>query len=332
MVPEVGKTEAVTTTPATAAPAGPAIRLRGLRKDYRTLGGRSAALDGLDLEVTRGEVHGFLGPNGAGKTTTFRLLLGLARPTGGSIEIFDEPVTSSTSPALARIGATVSQPGFTPGFSGQRNLRLLARAAGLSRSRVRDVLETVELTDAAHTLFRRYSLGMRQRLAIAAALLTGPELLLLDEPTNGLDPAGVVAIRRAIARVVEAGTTVVLSSHNLVEVQQLCDSVSIIGEGRLLASGPVEELLGEQKSMTRVGIADPDGAQAELTAAGFTVTRDGDALLVSGHDDPARITRALAEHGHYVTELSARRPDLESYYLELTGHAVPRTADEEETP
>jgi len=310
---------------------GPVIRLRGLRKDYRTLGGRSAALDGLDLEVAAGDVHGFLGPNGAGKTTTFRLLLGLARPTGGSIEIFGEAITSSTSPALARVGATVSQPGFTPGFSGQRNLRLLARAAGLSRARVREVLEAVDLTDAAHTSYRRYSLGMRQRLAIAAALLTGPELLLLDEPTNGLDPAGVVAIRRAITRVVEAGTTVLLSSHNLIEVQQLCDTVSIIGEGRLLATGSVEELLGEQKSRTRVEVADLDGAETELVSAGFAVTRDGQALLVSGHDDPARITRVLAEHGHYVTELSARRPDLESYYLELTGHAVPSPTDEEET-
>ncbi len=304
------------------------MRLRGLRKNYRTLSGRTSALDGLDLEVAAGGIHGFLGPNGAGKTTTFRLLLGLARPSGGSIEIFGEPITSSASPALARVGATVSQPGFTPGFSGQRNLRLLAHAAGLPRGRVREVLEAVDLSGAAHTPYRRYSLGMRQRLAIAAALLTGPELLLLDEPTNGLDPAGVVAIRRAIARVVESGTTVLFSSHNLVEVQQICDSVSIIGEGRLLATGPVDELLGEQKSMTRVEVADAEGAEAELVAAGFGITRDGDALLVSGHDHPERITQVLAEKGHYVTELSARKLDLESYYLELTGHAMPHVDDE----
>jgi len=324
----------MTTSPATASAPGPApefaIRLRGLRKDYRSLGGRTSALDGLDLDVPVGGVHGFLGPNGAGKTTTFRLLVGLARPTGGSIEVFGEPIASSNAPALARVGATVSQPGFTPGFSGRRNLRLLARAAGLPRKRVREVLEAVDLTGAAHTPYRRYSLGMRQRLAIAAALLTSPDLLLLDEPTNGLDPAGVLAVRQAIARVVEAGTTVLLSSHNLAEVQQVCDSVSIIGEGRLLASGPVGELLGERTSMTRVEVDDPDAGERELRAAGFTVHRDGASLLVTGHDEPARISRVLAEHGLYVTELSARRPDLESYYLELTGHAVPlEDADEE---
>jgi ABC-2 type transport system ATP-binding protein len=307
----------------------PAIRLRGLRKDYRTLRGTVAALDGLDLEVPVGEVHGFLGPNGAGKTTTFRLLLGLARPTGGTIEVFGEPVTSSASATLSRVGATVGQPGFTPGFSGQRNLRLLARAGGLRADRVREVLDAVNLTGAARTPYRRYSLGMRQRLAIAAALLGSPDLLLLDEPTNGLDPEGVLTIRRTISRVVATGTTVVLASHDLAEVQQVCDSVSIIGEGRLLASGTVEDLLGEQTVMTRVVVEDLLGAEQTLTSAGFAVTRDGDALLISGHDNPGRITRTLAEQGHYVSELRARQPDLASYYLTLTGHPVPQHEDDD---
>lgn len=309
--------------------AAPAIRITGLRKDYRSLRGRTSALDGLDLTVPAGGIHGFLGPNGSGKTTTLRLLLGLARPSGGQIEIFGEPVRSGAAPALARVGATVSQPGFTPGFSGRRNLRLLARAAGVPRKRVREVLEAVDLAGSAHTPYRRYSLGMRQRLAIAAALLGSPDLLLLDEPTNGLDPAGVVAIRAAISRVVASGTTVLLSSHNLGEVQQLCDSVSIIGEGRLLVSGTVSDLLGERHIRTRVEVDDPDGACSDLEAAGFTVTRKGEALLVTGHEQPSRISHVLADHGHYATALSADRPDLESYYLELTGHPVPAATEDQ---
>lgn len=310
-------------TPAQAPAA--AVRTDGLRKVYRGVRGGFAALDGLDLEVPSGGVHGFLGPNGSGKTTTFRLLLGLARPTGGTIEVLGAPVTSPSDEILARVGATVSQPGFTPGFTGRRNLMLLARAAGVPRRRVREVLDEVGLREVAGRRYRRYSLGMRQRLAIAAALLRAPDLLLLDEPTNGLDPAGVHAVREVIERLAANGTTVLLSSHNLAEVQQLCDSVSIIGDGRLLASGSVEVLIGESTARTRVEVADAARATAILETAGFTVAPDGDALLVGGHDHPDRIAKALADEGLYVTDLTAVRPDLESYFLELTGHPITHT-------
>jgi ABC-2 type transport system ATP-binding protein len=161
---------------------------------------------------------------------------------------------------------------------------------------------------------------MRQRLGLAAALLKKPELLILDEPTNGLDPAGIRDMRELITRLGSTGVTVLLSSHVLAEVQQVCSSVSIIGNGALLASGKVDELLGEDTAHTRVGVADPDQATLVLTAAGYAVARDGDDLLVQGHEHPEEITRALAGHDLYVRELSAVRPDLESFFLMLTGH------------
>ena len=318
------------TGPATTATADAAIRIEGLRKVYRTARGGFAALDGLDLEVPSGGVHGFLGPNGSGKTTTFRLLLGLARPTSGTIRVLGQQVTSPSDAVLARVGATVGQPGFTPGFTGRRNLMLLARAAGVPRARVKEVLTAVGLRDAASRRYRRYSLGMRQRLAIAAALLRSPDLLLLDEPTNGLDPAGVRSVRDIVQRLAEDGTTVLLSSHNLAEVQQLCSSVSIIGDGRLLASGSVDSLIGEGLTRTRLEVADPARATEVLEDAGFTVTPDDGALVVSGHDHPDRIAKALADADLYVTDMTAIRPDLESYFLELTGHPIPHQTEGEE--
>ncbi len=301
------------------------VETRGLRKVFRDGAHRVVAVDGLDLAVERGGVHGFLGPNGSGKTTTIRMLLGLARPDGGEIRLLGEPLPDRLPEVLARVGAVVEQPQFSPDLSGRRNLLLLARAIGLSRTRVDEVLEQVGLGDRARRRYRGYSFGMRQHLALAAALLKTPELLLLDEPTNGLDPAGISDMRELIAGLGASGVTVLLSSHVLAEVQQVCSSVSIIGDGTLLASGKVDELLGESTAHTRVGVRDTEQATLVLTAAGYAVTRDGDHLLVQGHEHPDEITRALAGHDLYVTELSAVRPDLESFFLVLTGHQ-PRPA------
>lgn len=296
------------------------VETRGLRKVYRDRGHRVVAVDDLDLTVERGGVHGFLGPNGSGKTTTIRMLLGLARPDGGEIRVLGEQLPDRLPDVLGRVGAVVEQPQFSPDLSGRRNLQLLARTVGLPKSRVDDVIERVDLGARAKRRYRGYSFGMRQRLALAAALLKEPELLVLDEPTNGLDPAGISDMRELIAGLGASGVTVLLSSHVLAEVQQLCSSVSIIGDGTLLASGKVDDLLGENTAHTRVGVRDVDQATLVLTAAGFAVTRDGDDLLVQGHDHPEEITRALAAHELYVTELSAVRPDLESFFLVLTGH------------
>ena len=296
------------------------LETRGLRKVFRDRGHRVVAVDGLDLAVERGGVHGFLGPNGSGKTTTIRMLLGLARPDDGEIRVLGESLPDRLPEVLGRVGAVVEQPQFSPDLSGRRNLQLLARSVGLPKSRVDEVIEQVDLSDRARRRYGRYSFGMRQRLALAAALLKKPELLILDEPTNGLDPGGISDMRELIADLADSGVTVLLSSHVLAEVQQLCTSVSIIGDGTLLASGRVDELLGESTAHTRVGVGDPDQATLVLTAAGYAVARDGEELLVQGHEHPEEITRALAAHDLYVTELSAVRPDLESFFLVLTGH------------
>jgi ABC-2 type transport system ATP-binding protein len=301
------------------------IETSGLRKVYRSRGRRIVAVEGLDLSVAAGGVHGFLGPNGSGKTSTIRMLLGLARPTKGEMRLFGLPVPHRLPQVIDRVGAVVEEPRFVPTFSGRKNLTLLARSIGLPRSAVDGALRQVDLTDSARAHYAGYSLGMRQRLAIAAALLKEPDLLILDEPTNGLDPAGIQTIRELIRSLGETGVTVLLSSHNLAEVQQICHSVSIVGEGRLLASGQVEHLLGENVSRTRVGVTDPPGARHFLESAGYAVTRDGDHLIVEGHEHPEQITRLLADKGVYVHELTAIRPTLESFFLKLTGREATPT-------
>jgi ABC-2 type transport system ATP-binding protein len=301
------------------------VETHGLRKVFRDRGRKIVAVDGLDLAVERGGVHGFLGPNGSGKTTTIRMLLGLARPDAGEIRVLGEALPSRLPDVLRRVGAVVEYPQFSPDHSGRRNLHLLARTIGLPKARVDEVLEEVGLTDRARGRYRGYSFGMKQRLGLAAALLKKPDLLILDEPLNGLDPGGINDIRELVVRLGESGVTVLLSSHVLAEVQQVCSSVSIIGDGKLLASGRVDDLLGESTAHTRVGVADPGRATTVLTAAGYAVGRDGDDLLVQGHEHPEEITRALAAHDLYVTELTAVRPDLESFFLVLTGHR-PRPA------
>jgi ABC-type multidrug transport system ATPase subunit len=296
------------------------VETRGLRKVFRDRGRRITAVDGLDLAVERGGVHGFLGPNGSGKTTTIRMVLGLAKPDSGEISVLGQPLPDQLPDVLGRVGAVVEQPQFAPDLSGRRNLQLLARVVGLPKRRVDEVLDEVGLGDRARGRYRGYSFGMKQRLGLAAALLKTPELLILDEPTNGLDPAGILDMRELIAHLGATGVTVLLSSHVLAEVQQVCSSVSIIGDGALLASGRVDDLLGENTAHTRVGVADPHRATLLLTAAGYAVAQDGRDLLVQGHEHPEEITRVLAAHDLYVNELTAVRPDLESFFLMLTGH------------
>jgi ABC-2 type transport system ATP-binding protein len=295
------------------------IETQDLRKEFRTRRGQVVAVDGLDLAVPRGGVHGFLGPNGSGKTTTIRMLLGLASATAGSMRLFGEPVPSRLPSVVNRIGAVVEQPKFLPTFTARRNLSLLAGSIGIPRSEVDRALEQVGLAGRDRDRFKTYSLGMKQRLAIAATLLKQPDLLILDEPSNGLDPAGIREIRELIRHLAESGVTVLLSSHILAEVQQVCDSVSIIGSGRLLASGTVHDLVGrEQVAGVRVGVQDLEAARRHLADAGLTVTREEHHLYVEAVSDPARITRILADHDLYVRELTPDRKDLESVFLDLT--------------
>jgi ABC-2 type transport system ATP-binding protein len=269
--------------------------------------------------VPAGGVHGFLGPNGSGKTTTIRMLLGLARPSAGTMRLFGEPVPSRLSEVVPRVGAVVEQPKFMPAFTGRKNLLLLAHAVGVPKDRVDAALVQVGLSGRDRERYAGYSLGMRQRLAIAATLLKSPDLLILDEPTNGLDPAGIRDIRDMIRELGESGVTVLLSSHILAEVQQVCHSVSIIGNGRLVASGRVDELVGDNTlAVVRVWVADQAAAITHLQDARMRVSRSGDHLEVEGFAHPEDITRVLAQHELYVRELTPVRGDLESVFLQLT--------------
>jgi ABC-2 type transport system ATP-binding protein len=295
-----------------------AVRTVNLRKTYLSRGTRRVAVQGLSMAVPLGGVHGFLGPNGSGKTTTIRMVLGLARADSGTAEVFGEPVPRRLPHVIDRVGAIVESPKFFPAFTARRNLELLAGAIGAPRHRVQEVLEATHLGDRGRDRYAGFSLGMKQRLAIAATLLKDPDLLIFDEPTNGLDPAGIREVRDTMRSLGAQGKTVLVSSHILAEVEQVADTVSIIGHGTLLAEGPVGEILGGTgTSQVRVGVASPERAEQVLLDAGFTASRDGDHLLV-GTEDPSAVTRALAGHGLYVNELVPVRPDLESAFLALT--------------
>jgi len=318
------------TTAVRADAAGPAVEVRGLRKTYRTTSLRQVvAVDHLDLTVPSGGVHAFLGPNGSGKTTTIRMLLGLVRPDGGSVRLLGTHVPAGLPAVVGRVGAVVEGPRFSPGFSGRRNLRLLATAIGVPHARVEDVLERVGLRGRGQDQFRRYSLGMKQRLAIAATLLKDPDLLILDEPTNGLDPEGIRDVRATVRGLADDGRTVLVSSHLLAEVEHVADTVSIVSRGRLVAEGAVADLVaGDAAQVVRVGVAEPGRAGDLLAAQGWGVRRDGALLLVSGAPGAARVTEVLAHGEVFAHEVGAVRRDLESVFLELTGREQPTATAE----
>src|SRR3954452_10531619 len=300
----------------------PAVVMEAVTKTYRGRRGRppQKALDDMDLVVESGGVHGFLGPNGSGKTTSIRVLLGLVSADSGTARIFDRPVPEALPEVIGHVGALVETPLFFPNFSGRRNLQLLAEVAGVPRARVDECLEIVDLHERAADRFKGYSLGMKQRLGIAAALLKSPRLLILDEPSNGLDPAGIRDVRELIRRLGRDGhTTVLLSSHLLAEIQQVCDHVSILARGRCVASGPVSEVLASRGSGdVLVHIGDTAEAAAVLQRAGFDVSPADGGILVRSVAQPSDITRVLADSGRYLEELRRMTPDLESAFLAIT--------------
>jgi ABC-2 type transport system ATP-binding protein len=309
---------------------GLALATRGLQKRY----GKQTALAGLDLSVPSGVVYGFLGPNGAGKTTTMRLLTGLIHPDGGTIELLGRPFGRGDRKRLFEVGALIESPSFYPYLSGRENLQALAATgAPTPRTRVEELLEFVGLRDRARDRVQTYSLGMKQRLGIAAALLSDPRLLLLDEPSNGLDPAGIVAMRETLRQLAASGKTVFVSSHVLGEVQQLADVIGIIAAGRLVSEGPIEQLLrGEGVVRVRVAPAEIEAAAAVLAglAGEGAVSRiagdeagDGGWLSVRIQPDRAAdINRALASAGIYASGLETGS-DLEQLFLELTRDEQP---------
>jgi ABC-2 type transport system ATP-binding protein len=294
------------------------IETRELSKRY---GAELLAVDRLALRVRRGEVYGFLGPNGAGKTTTLRMLLGLVRPSSGSATVLGAP--PGAPEGLARIGAMVEGPGFYPFLTGRDNLRVLAGYAGAPARRIDAVLEEVGLGGRAGDRFAAYSQGMKQRLGVAAALLKEPELLILDEPTNGLDPAGMAAMRDLIRRLGHGDRSVLVSSHVMSEVEQICDRVGVIRGGSLVEEGTVDELRGRARLLVR---AEPLDAARRLLAARPEVqgvaTVDGSLRLAADPAAAAALNRALVDAGIAVSELRPERASLEDVFLELTKEAA----------
>ena len=301
------------------------LEIQGLQKTYRSRKGIRRALDGFDMVVEAGQVHGFLGPNGSGKTTTLRTLLGLIRPNGGRMALLGREVPQALPEVAGQVGAIVESPQFFGNFSARDTLSLLADAGGVEQRRVFEVLELVGLRDRAGDRVKTYSLGMKQRLAVASALLKSPRLLILDEPANGLDPGGIREMRTLMRNLAESGMTVVLSSHILGEIQLICDSVTIISAGRRVAAGGVAEVLAQHAtSSVRVrveSVTDLTASAGALREMGALVFVEPDHLMVSGLAQPGAITRTLAARGIYVSELAPVAVDLESVFLELTGTA-----------
>jgi ABC-2 type transport system ATP-binding protein len=282
------------------------------------------AVDRLSLIVKRGEIFGFLGPNGSGKSTTMRMLLGLARPTAGRATVLGMEVRTHLAEILRRTGALIENPTFYPFLSGRENLRVTADLTGTKRSRVEEVLALVEMRDDADRSYSTYSMGMKQRIGVANALLTNPELLILDEPANGLDPAGIVEMRTLMQRVRDQGHTVFVSSHVLHEIEQVCDRIAILNHGQVVAQGGVQELLGETDRIeVRVERANEAAAVLKELPWVSEVAVEGEALILAAPiSRSAEITKALAERGMYVSVIRPRQESLERYFLELTGAAA----------
>ena len=303
-----------------------ALRTEGLTKRF----GSQVAVNGVDLRVPSGAVFGFLGPNGSGKTTTIRLLLGLASATSGEIEVLGRPMPGDLAAVLPEVGALVEGPGFYPYLSGAANLYRLDTADGHAtsatrRARVQSALERVGLSHAAGKKVKAYSLGMKQRLGIANALLIPRRLLVLDEPTNGLDPQGTREVRSLIRLLAAEGTTIFVSSHLLTEIEQICTDAAVMSVGRLVAQGTLSELRGVGGARVRLESPDRDAASAVFARFGMTMaepTPDGGELFASFgtvEPDPDTVVAALVEAKVRVRSFTVERPSLEQRFVDLTG-------------
>jgi ABC-2 type transport system ATP-binding protein len=295
--------------------AEPAIRVAGLVKRY----GSVTALDGLECIVPSGAITGLLGPNGAGKTTLFRSLLGLTRINEGSIQVLGHSIPAGLHDVAKKVGAIIEEPGLIRALSGRVNLQVAADQLGFGHERIDGLLSFVELQDDAKRKVEQYSKGMRQRLALAASLIGDPPLLLLDEPLDGLDPAGQIAFRARLREIADSGRTVVVSSHDLADIEALADYVVVLDHGKLVTEGPLEEMLSGRA--TRVVVDDLAAAGSALTAAGIGVRTDGGALIVDD-EDGSKVIRVLAGSGIYPSEVGPARSTLESVFLGMTGQGI----------
>ncbi len=299
-----------------------AVRTHGLTKRFR----HQVAVDAIDLVVPHGAVYGFLGPNGSGKTTTIRMLLGLISPSAGGVELLGRPMPERAAETLPRVGSLVEGPAFHPYLSGRANLARLDAVdrvthPGSSRRRIDAALERVGLLAAAGKRYRAYSLGMRQRLAIAAALLVPRELLVLDEPTNGLDPQGTREVRSLVESLAADGTTVLVSSHLLSEVEQICSHIGVMHTGRLVAQGTNAEIRAGSEARVRVDTDRPESAARVLRELGLgdVTVHHGRATGTLGDIAPEKIAPALVHDGVPVTGLAVESPSLEELFVALTG-------------
>lgn len=293
------------------------IMTNELTKKYK----KHTSVDGLNLRIERGQIYGFLGPNGAGKTTTIRMLLGLIKPTKGNIEIFGQNLNKNRLQILQRIGSLVESPTYYGNLTGLENLEAVRRLRDLPEKRVSEVLEIVRLTKVANRLTKEYSLGMKQRLGIAVALLSNPDLLILDEPTNGLDPSGIQEIRELIKELPEAGMSVLVSSHLLGEIDQMATQVGIINNGKMIFQDSIERLRQKRKPLLKVGVNDVMKANAILKERELKADLQDNFLWLS-QTDPAfvsEINSILVHSGVSVYRLEEVKRTLEDIFLELTG-------------
>jgi ABC-2 type transport system ATP-binding protein len=306
----------------------------GLIKRY----GDVTAVDGISLCIRRGEVFGLLGPNGAGKTTTIGMMLGVLKPSAGNVHLFGEQLQGNERRLLSRVGALVETPTFYPYLGARDNLKVLAKLDGrVPKFAIEETLSLTDLVAAADRPFRTYSLGMKQRLGIAAALLANPDLIILDEPTNGLDPAGIVEIRSLLRNLAAEGKAVVLSSHQLNEVQRICDRIAIVNSGKIVAEGAVTALLGGRQTISATV---NDVERAVLIVEGLpwvnSLKVHGDRIEIGGEaPEPFEISKVLAEAGIWVSSLVSAEPNLEHVFLTMTkplgnngnGRAEPRVIE-----
>lgn len=293
------------------------LELDDLSKVYRRRKSETRAVDGITLAVRPGEIYGFLGPNGAGKSTTIRMALGLIAPTAGTVRLFGADISKDRD-ALRRVGSLADGGSFYPHLSGRENLRVLSRTMGLTDAPVDRLLGEVDLEAGARRKVKEYSLGMKQRLGVAAALLGNPDLVILDEPTNGLDAAGIRDMRALIRSLADGGKSVFLSSHLLNEVQQLCDRVAIVARGRLLREATIGELLGNG-SRFRLEV-DPAQKAAEVAGVQWKVdVRDNGIEVEASREEVPRIVACLVEAGVSIFGVTGGNADLEAIFLEMTG-------------
>jgi len=292
------------------------LETKNLSKNY----GKLSVVDAVNITTYEGEVFGFLGPNGAGKTTTLGMTLGLVHPTGGEVSIFGERVAPNQVNALKQVGALLGAPAFVPYLSAWDNLELVARLTpGVDKRRIDEVLDLVGLKEAARRKVGKFSTGMKQRVGLALALLHRPRFVILDEPTNGLDPAGMREIRQLLRSLVENGTTVLLSSHLLNEVQQVCDRIAVLNKGRVVAQGRVDELLNAQKPAVRVTVNDTSAAvRAFETLAGIeNLQTSGNTITLTGVSTQD-VMNHLIQRQIIPTEITSQKNDLESLFMDVT--------------